>query len=130
LTDATPSREPRSRLLFGLFLLLLGTVLLAVNIGFELPREFWLYCPLLLIVPGLLGVLLPSRHLSRSSGISLLAAGLYCWVSLHHWFGLRWWTAWPIFLIGSGLSVMLRPAHRWPRRLREPRGPHRHIGDS
>jgi hypothetical protein len=65
-----------------------------------------------LIVLGLIGIAAPSRHMSRGGGISVLAAGLYCEISMLHLFDLDWSSAWPIFIMAAGLGVILEPSAR------------------
>lgn len=96
-----------SPLVAGILLILLGGLLLALNLGLGIPwglREYW---PFLLIVPGLVGMVVPSRHLSRKGAVWLLAAGLYWEICLTGLFGLGWFSAWPIFVIAYGVEVMI-----------------------
>jgi hypothetical protein len=102
MDDLKPHRHAgRSRLVLGLFLLALGGVMLAINLGYEVP-----------IALGLWGLVVPSRHLDRSGAIWLLATGLYCLIGVFRLFSLGWGTAWPIFVIASGLSFLVRDAGR------------------
>jgi hypothetical protein len=79
MEDPKPHRHAgRSRLVLGLFLLALGGVMLAINLGYEVPTGWWRYFPVPLIALGLWGMVLPTRHLDRSGAIGLLATGLYC----------------------------------------------------
>ena len=96
MEDLKPHRNAgRSRLVLGLFLLALGGLMLAVNLGYQMPIGWWRYFPLPLMALGLLGLVLPTRHLDRSGGIWLFATGLYCLVGVFGMFGLGWGTAWP-----------------------------------
>lgn len=104
----------RSRLVLGLFLLALGALMLAVNLGFDLPRGWWRYFPLPLMALGLWGLLFPSRHLDRTGGIWLLATGVYCLISLFGLFGLGWGSAWPVFVIAAGLGFIVGRDHCIP----------------
>jgi cell wall-active antibiotic response 4TMS protein YvqF len=75
-----------------------------------------------LIALGLWGLVLPTRHMDRSGGIWLLATGLYCLIGVFNLFGLGWGTAWPIFVIASGLSFLVRD-HGRERRGHTPGAP-------
>lgn len=104
----------RSRLVLGIFLLALGGLMLAVNLGYSLPEGWWRWFPVPLIAFGLWGLILPSRHLDRSGGVWLLATGIYCLIGIFGLFGLGWGSAWPIFVIAAGLSFIVgryRPRH-------------------
>jgi hypothetical protein len=110
MSDATPRQPPhrgRSRLVLGLFLLALGIVLLAVNLGYPLPFGWWQYFPVPFVALGLWGLLFPSRHLDRSGGVWLLATGVYCLIGVFDLWHLGWSGGWPIFVIAAGLSFIL-----------------------
>lgn len=107
MQDVTPNRpRHRSPLVLGITLILLGALLLALNLGFGLPFSLWQYWPFALIVPGIVAIAVPSRHLSRSGGIWLLATGIYCEIGVTEMFDLGWFSAWPIFIIAYGLDVI------------------------
>ncbi len=101
-----PPRRRRSHLVLGLFLLLIGGLLLAANLGYGIPWAVLWYWPLLLMGVGLVGLIAPNRHLRRSSGMWLFVSGLYCQIGLTHWFGLGWWNAWPLFVIAAGIDLI------------------------
>lgn len=122
MEELKPHRNAhRSRLVLGLFLLALGGLMLAVNLGYQLPIAWWRYFPVPLMALGLWGLLVPSRHLDRSGGVWLLAIGLYCLVGVFELFGLGWGTAWPILVIASGVSFLVRDVAR-ERRARDASG--------
>jgi hypothetical protein len=108
MNDVSPrSPRDRSQLVLGIFLILLGAVLLAVNLGYALPVGLWQYFPVPFIALGLWGIIVPNRHLDRSGGVWLLAIGLYCLTGVFDLFDLGWSGAWPIFVIAAGASFML-----------------------
>ena len=98
--------ETVNRLIWGLFLIALGGLLLAVNLGLPLPHRVWNYWPFLVIALGAARMLF-SRD---GDGFWWLLGGLYGWISIWHVGGLTWGTAWPIFVIAGGLSMLLKPA--------------------
>jgi hypothetical protein len=91
----------------GLFLLLLGGLLMAENLGWDVPGSVWSYWPLLLIALGLTKMLWPGRAEERDSGFWLLAGGIDGWIATRELFGLGWGTAWPIMLIAAGVHMAL-----------------------
>ncbi|MBM0103893.1 hypothetical protein JM946_04025 [Steroidobacter sp. S1-65] len=105
--ESAQHRPRRSRLVMGIFLLVVGALMLAVNLGFGLPEGWWRYLPWLLIAFGLWGLAVPSRHLDRVGGVWMFATGLYFLFGLYHWWGLGWGGAWPIFVIAAGLGFIL-----------------------
>ncbi|HEY0943517.1 MAG TPA: hypothetical protein VGE08_25760 [Steroidobacter sp.] len=108
MKDESAHHPPRrSRLVVGIFLLIMGALLLAVNLGYSLPWGWWRYVPWLLIMVGVWGLAVPSRHLDRVGGVWLLAAGLYLLFGIFDWWGLGWGGAWPIFVIAAGLGFIL-----------------------
>lgn len=102
--------EMVNRGIWGLFLIALGAMLLAVNLGVELPHGVWNYWPFLLIVLGAAKMIFGGERAICGDGVWLLLAGLYGWISIWHVWGLSWGTAWPIFVIAGGLSLLFQPA--------------------
>lgn len=115
--ESAPHRPRRSRLVMGIFLLVLGGLLLAVNLGYGLPVGWWQFLPWALVAVGGLGLILPTRHMDRVGGVWMLALGLYLLIGLNNWWGLGWAGAWPIFVIAAGLGFIL---HRHDDRLPPP----------
>lgn len=104
-------RPRRSRLVMGVFLLMLGGLLLAVNLGYGLPVGWWQYLPWALVAIGVVGLVVPTRHMDRVGGIWMMATGLYFLAGINYWFGLGWSGAWPIFVIAAGLGFILQRHH-------------------
>lgn len=110
--------EMVNRLIWGLFLVAIGVTLLAVNLGWELPHGAWNYWPFLLIAMGTAKMLFGGSD--EGGGFWLILSGLYGWISIWNVGGLTWRTAWPIFVIAGGLSLILNPVVR--RGVRSRRG--------
>ncbi|MEO7793300.1 MAG: DUF5668 domain-containing protein [Thermoanaerobaculia bacterium] len=98
-----------NRLIWGLFLIAIGGLLLAVNLGLDVPHGVWNYWPFLLIAMGSVKLLVVRDGDRDGGGVWLILSGLYGWISIWHVWGLNWGTAWPIFVIAGGLSVLFRP---------------------
>jgi hypothetical protein len=97
----------RSNLAFGVILLLVGSIILASNLGIAIPYDWWSFWPWLLIVLGAMQMALPDRLTNGRGGFWMLVAGIYGAVSMHGFFGLHWSNAWPIFIIALGVRVIL-----------------------
>ena len=69
------------RVVLGLYLILIGGLIFAANLGFEVQPAVWNYWPFLLIAGGGAKMLFGDRE-ALSDGFWLLLAGLYCWVSV------------------------------------------------
>jgi hypothetical protein len=96
------------RLVIGIYLLGLGVLLLMDNLGYDIPGELWSYWPFLLVGLGLVKLIWPDSSEERAGGFWLLTSGLYALISTWHLFGLRWGSAWPIFLVAGGVSIVFR----------------------
>ena len=89
-------------------LMLIGGLILASTLGYDLPRGIWEYWPFLLIAGGGAKMLFGGRD-GLADGFWMTLGGLYCWVSVWKLWGLTWGTAWPIFVVAGGLSMILEP---------------------
>lgn len=118
--------ETVNRLIWGLFLIALGGMLLAVNLGWELPHGVWNYWPFLLIALGVARMIFRRASDDEGGGgFWLILAGLYGWICIWNVGGLTWRTAWPIFVIAGGLSVLLKPVFCRSRGFAAPSRPER-----
>ena len=107
MNESPQTYRRRSPLVAGIILIVIGALLLALNLGLGLPIALWNAWPIFLIVPGLVGLVSPSRHLTRSGGLWLIASGIYCQLAVTDWLGLGWFSAWPVFVIAYGLDIIL-----------------------
>lgn len=94
------------RLVIGVYLLGLGVLLLAGRLGYDVPGEIWSYWPFLIVGLGLVKLLWPGSGEERAGGFWILVSGIYCWIGTWNPFGLGWKSAWPIFLVAGGLSIL------------------------
>lgn len=99
------SRFTPSRLVFGLVILVVGGVLLAGNLGLDVPRGVWHYWPFLLLGLGAAKLAWPAKRSDRRGGYWLIVVGLYGWINEFRLFGLDWGSSWPIFLIAVGALI-------------------------
>lgn len=96
------------RLVIGVYLLGLGALLLADNLGYDIPGELWSYWPFLIVGLGAVKVLWPESAEERVGGFWVLTSGIYALISTWRIFGLDWGSAWPIFLLAGGLSIVFK----------------------
>jgi hypothetical protein len=104
--ESDERRGSAGRMVIGAFLLGLGGMLLADNLGYDVPGEVWSYWPFLLLGLGAVKMLWPGDRDERSGGFWILVAGLYCWIGSWQLFGLDWHNAWPIFLVAGGMTMV------------------------
>jgi hypothetical protein len=96
------------RIVLGLYLMLIGSLILASTLGYDLPKEIWHWWPFLLIAGGGAKMIFGGRE-GLADGFWITLGGFYCWVSVWNLWGLSWGTAWPIFVVAGGLSMILEP---------------------
>jgi Na+/H+-dicarboxylate symporter len=102
------TRGGRSHLGLGVILLCIGAVLLALNLGLDVPWHLWKYFPIPMIAFGLWEMLTPAHDSNRVRGLGMLTHGIYCLISVFGLFGLGWATAWPIYIVSLGIAVLAR----------------------
>ena len=105
-TETRETRRSAGRTVVGFFLLAIGALLLAGNLGFDVPRRIWSYWPFLLLALGSVKLFWPGTPEERRSGFWLVVAGLYGWINIWHLFDLDWHRSWPIFVIAAGVSIL------------------------
>lgn len=106
MTDR-PSFHP-SRLVIGLFLILVGAFALAGNLDLYDHRLAWRLWPLLLIGLGAVKLLFPREPGERWGGAWLAMVGGWALGNTFGWLGLTWHNSWPLLLIGVGGMITLR----------------------
>jgi hypothetical protein len=100
-------RSARSRLIWGLVLLVFGAFALAINLGFRIPRDFWDYWPAIPLTIGLAQMAWPGSTRDRLSGYWLVVLGIYGFITVFEIFGLHWGTSWPIWIVALGIRIVL-----------------------
>lgn len=108
-TTAMPEKRSSPHqpgLLIGIILVSLGGVLLALKLGVALPWNLWKYFPVPIIALGVWGLVQPNRFIDRMGGLWALAVGVYALIGSFKLFGLDWWSAWPVYVIAAGFTVM------------------------
>lgn len=106
--EGAAEHETRSgRLILGGALLLIGAVLLASELGFEVPVRLWSWWPLVPLALGFSRALLSTDPARRRGAYWLIVVGIWGGICVLGLFGLGWGSSWPIWLIAIGLRVVL-----------------------
>lgn len=112
------AEPPRSQLVWGLFLMALGSAFLLDSLGFWDfdSRDLWRQWPFVLIAIGLARFLTSVRKDGRPGGLWLVFVGL---LGLAHTYRiLRFQDSWPLFLVAVGAEIAFQALHL-PRRVDE-----------
>jgi len=104
---AAPSRPPRHRgrggLATGLVLMLVGVLFLLDNLRLVHFRFFSDAWPLILVVFGVVRMIDAPE---RSSGLWLVAIGLWLLINENEIWGLTYHDSWPLLIVVAGLSMV------------------------
>jgi hypothetical protein len=107
----------RRQMIVGLVLVVLGIALFLDQMGMFNVMRLWHYWPLLLVVVGINRMIgFPSAR-DFTGGLWLTCIGLWLFALFEGHFGLTLYNSWPVFIIISGLAMVLEPVVS--RRLRE-----------
>ncbi len=90
----------------GVFLLVIGSILLLDNFDIINTPSIWNFWPLILIIIGigkLLDARLPQEY---QKAFWMLFLGTWFLISELHLFGLSYHNSWPILLIGFGIGML------------------------
>jgi hypothetical protein len=102
-------------LIAGIFLLIVGVVLLLGNFNILESPPIWKFWPLIVIAMGI-GRILDAKYTREyHKAFWMLFMGSWFLVSELHIFGLRYGNSWPILLIGLGIGMLWKsynPSHR------------------
>jgi len=92
----------------GLFLLVVGSLMLADNLHLVEVGSVWRFWPIMFIAVGI-GKLFDERSAeSRRDGLFWFFLGSWFLVCEFELFGLSYGTSWPLLLIGWGIAMVLR----------------------
>ena len=108
-------RNPRRRLLWGIALVLLGSVFLLDRLAWLDLTQFlgpqtrwWHFLPLLLALGGAIAVVSANsvRHVLK--GLVKIVLGVWVFACLEHLWDLTFDNSWPVLLIACGLLMLIR----------------------
>lgn len=110
-------RETRGgRLILGGALLVIGAVLLAAELGFDVPIRLWNWWPIVPLALGASRALFSTDAERRRGAYWLIVVGIWGGICVLELFGLDWGSSWPIWLIAFGLRGVLDGVSRPGRR--------------
>lgn len=99
----------RRQIVWGLLLVALGVGLFLDQIGMYDIERLWHYWPLLLVVIGINRMIgFPSAR-DFTSGLWTACVGAWLFVVFEGDYGLTFFNSWPVFIIISGVAMVLEP---------------------
>lgn len=103
------SYQWRRQVIWGLLLMLFGLVLLLDQLDMFDVTRLWHYWPLLLVVLGLNRMIGSPNARDFTSGLWMTFIGLWLFAVFEELFGLTFYNSWPVFIIVSGITMVLEP---------------------
>jgi len=99
----------RRQLVWGLLLVLSGAAILLDRAGMIDLDSVWHYWPLLLVVMGINRTIGYPSARDFIGGLWTAFIGIWLFANFEGLFGLTFANSWPVFVIISGLTIVLRP---------------------
>jgi hypothetical protein len=110
----------RRQMMWGLLLVALGIGLFLDQMGMLDIDRLWHYWPLLLVVVGINRMIgFPSAR-DFTSGLWMACIGAWLFVVIEGRWGLDFYNSWPVFIIISGITMVLEPVIARRLQSREP----------
>jgi hypothetical protein len=95
----------RERVVWGLLLMAGGVLFLLDQMGVVQLPPIWNWWPAIFFAIGLPKFFSPREW---PNGITMILLGLTFFAIMEHWWGLGWSTGWPLFLVITGLEIMIK----------------------
>jgi len=99
----------RKQVLWGLALIILGTVVLLDRLGHIDAQDYWHYAPLLLVVIGVAQTIGYPSPKEFGNGLWTVFTGLWLFAVFENAFGLTFRNSWPLFILMWGVKLVLDP---------------------
>lgn len=118
MKDEAPRRDPlfSMRLLVGLWIIALGAIFLAGNLGWIDTRQaFRLFWPLIFVLVGSSMVMQKTNKRSNRWGWAFIGVGIWVFADKIGWVDLNFWQlAFPLALLALGSTLVWRAFHAKP----------------
>ena len=103
--DVVKTGERREQVIWGALLMGGGVLFLASQLDLVDLPPIWNWWPAIFFAIGL-----PKLFSAREwpSGISMFLLGLTFFAIMERWWGLGWSTGWPLFLVITGLEIVIK----------------------
>lgn len=99
----------RKQIVWGLLLIVLGSVVLLDRMDYIDAQEYWHYAPLLLVVVGINQTIGYPSPKEFGNGLWTIFTGLWLFAVFEHAFGLTFRNSWPLFILMWGVKMVLDP---------------------
>lgn len=99
----------RKQIVWGLLLILIGSVVLLDRFAYLDAGELWRYWPLLLVVVGINQTIGYPSPREFGNGLWLVFIGLWLFAVFENIFGLTFRNSWPLFILAWGVKLVLDP---------------------
>jgi hypothetical protein len=110
----------RRQMMWGLLLVALGIGLFLDQMGMLDIERLWHFWPLILVVVGINRMIgFPSAR-DFTSGLWMACVGVWLFLVFEGRWGLDFYNSWPVFIIISGVTMVLEPMIARRLQSREP----------
>ncbi|PRC95033.1 LiaI-LiaF-like domain-containing protein [Solimicrobium silvestre] len=105
-------RSPQSRLILGVFIVIIGVLSLIDNLGWFDTHQILSFWPVVFIILGVLRISQPRNGSSYFFGVSLLGLGVLLTLQNLGIIAFHWREWWPVLIIAMGISFIFRGVNR------------------
>lgn len=99
----------RKQVVWGLLLIVIGSVVLLDRLYYIDAQDYWHYAPLLLVVVGINQTIGYPSPKEFGSGLWTVFTGLWLFAVFENAFGLTFRNSWPLFILMWGVKLVLDP---------------------
>ena len=99
----------RKQVVWGLLLIVVGTVVLLHRLYYIDAGAYWHYAPLLLVVVGINQTIGYPSPREFGNGLWTVFIGLWLFACFEHLFGLSFRNSWPLFILAWGVKMVAEP---------------------